>query len=127
MLDINEITYAVKTIGSHILSPVIYMSETESGVEFICFCFSDVTDDELLELGETLTKTLSVTTEVVDILEYDINDRMDIISNADLVYSEDPLIEQMLTMSIAEEHKRELEEVRNMLRRKNENGSYYIQ
>ncbi|HIT85259.1 MAG TPA: hypothetical protein IAA60_05045 [Candidatus Ornithomonoglobus intestinigallinarum] len=127
MLDINQITLAVREIENAVLSPVIYMSETEYGVEFICFCFAEVTDDELFELGERLTRELNVTAEVVDILEFTIADRLDIISNTQLVYCEDPMIEQMLAMSVVEESRQEREKVRSMIKRKNESGSYYLQ
>ena len=127
MIDLNEISHAVQIIENNILTPVIYMNETEYGIEFICFCCYDITDKELFELGEKLTQLLNIPVEVVDIMEYNINDRMDIVSNAELVYSEDPLTEQMLTMSVAEEHKQEREKMKSMLRRKSESGSYYLQ
>ncbi len=127
MIDLNEISHAVQIIENNILTPVIYMNETEYGIEFICFCCYDITDEELFELGEKLTQLLNIPVEVVDIMEYNINDRMDIVSNAELVYSEDPLTEQMLTMSVAEEHKQEREKMKSMLRRKSESGSYYLQ
>ena len=127
MIDLNEISHAVQIIENNILTPVIYMNEMEYGIEFICFCCYDITDEELFELGEKLTQLLNIPVEVVDIMEYNINDRMDIVSNAELVYSEDPLTEQMLTMRVAEEHKQEREKMKSMLRRKSESGSYYLQ
>lgn len=127
MIDINKIAQAVQMIENNILAPVVYMNETEYGIEFICFCCYDVTDDDLFDIGEKLTEILGVPAEVVDIMEYNINDRLDIVKNAELVYSEDSLMEQMLTMSIAEEHKQELEKMKGVLRRKSESGSYYLQ
>ena len=55
MIDLNEISHAVQIIENNILTPVIYMNETEYGIEFICFCCYDITDEELFELGEKLT------------------------------------------------------------------------
>lgn len=126
-MDLNMISQAVQFIQNRILTPVIYMSETDYKIEFICFCSAEVSDEDLFEAGECLTKLLNRPTEVVDILEYNENDRMDIITSAVLVYSEDPIIEQMFTLSMAEEFKRVQEQKKSMLRRKSESGSYYLQ
>lgn len=126
-MNVNEIAQAVKVIESRILTPVIYMNENDCRVEFICFCGVQVTDEELYETGEQISGIISKTVEVVDILEYSENDRLDVILNAELVYSEDPVIEQMLAFSMAEEFKQVQERKHDMLKRKSESGSYYMQ
>lgn len=126
-MEVNEIAQAVRIIMSRILTPVVYLYETDFKIEFICFCNPEVTDDELYEVGEILTNLMSRTVEVVDIFEYDENDRMDIVGNARLVYAEHPVIEQLFTLSVAQEYKNIQEEKKNMLKRKNDNGAYYLQ
>ena len=123
----KDIAYAVQTIQNKILTPIIYMCENEYKTEFICFCGAEASDEDFFETGETLTKEFDFPTEVVDILEYDVNDRIDIISNAELVFSEDPVIEQMFAMSVSEELRQERERKLSMMKRMNENGSYYLQ
>lgn len=127
MTDINKISEAVRLILEKILTPIIYMYETESKIEFICFCSAAVSDDELYSVSEKLTEILSCTVELIDIYEYNENDRIDIISSAELVYSEHPIIEQMFELSMAEEYRRVQEKKQDMLKRKHESGAYYIQ
>lgn len=127
MIEFNKLLQAVRMIENSIITPVIYLNETEFKVEFICFSSEEVTEDDLFRVGESVSRILEKPAEVVDIMEYNANDRMDIITNAELVYSDDPIVEQMFTMSMAEEHRRLYEQKQNMLRRKNESGSYYLQ
>ena len=127
MIEFNKLLQAVRMIENSIITPVIYLNETEFKAEFICFSSEEVTEDDLFRVGESVSRILEKPAEVVDIMEYHANDRMDIITNAELVYSDDPIVEQMFTMSMAEEHRRLYEQKQNMLRRKNESGSYYLQ
>ncbi len=127
MIEFNKLLQAVRMIENSIITPVIYLNETEFKAEFICFSSEEVTEDDLFRVGESVSRILEKPAEVVDIMEYNANDRMDIITNAELVYSDDPIVEQMFTMSMAEEHRRLYEQKQNMLRRKNESGSYYLQ
>ena len=127
MIEFNKLLQAVRMIENSIITPVIYLNETEFKAEFICFSSEEVTEEDLFRVGESVSRILEKPAEVVDIMEYNANDRMDIITNAELVYSDDPIVEQMFTMSMAEEHRRLYEQKQNMLRRKNESGSYYLQ
>ena len=127
MIEFNKLLQAVRMIENSIITPVIYLNETEFKAEFICFSSEEVTEDDLFRVGESVSRILEKPAEVVDIMEYNANDRMDIITNAELVYSDDPIVEQMFTMSMAEEHRRLYEQKQNILRRKNESGSYYLQ
>ena len=127
MIEFNKLLQAVRMIENSIITPVIYLNETEFKAEFICFSSEEVTEDDLFRVGESVSRILEKPAEVVDIMEYNANDRVDIITNAELVYSDDPIVEQMFTMSMAEEHRRLYEQKQNMLRRKNESGSYYLQ
>ena len=126
-MDFNIIAEAVRIIEDSVLTPVIYMAETDFKAEFICFCGAEFSEEEAFEVGEKLTRLLEKPTELVDISEYNENDRLEIIQTAELVYSEDPLIEQMFTLGMAEEYRRIQEQKKSMLKRMSEIGTYYLQ
>lgn len=126
-MDLKKLSKAIQIIEDNILTPVIYMIQNDFKIEFICFCNSDVTEEDLYNAGEQITQLFGRTVEVVDIYEYDENDRMDVISNAELVYSEHPMIEQMFTLSVAEEYRRIQEQKQDMIKRKQDSGAYYLQ
>lgn len=123
----DDIIYSVHLIQNKILAPVIYLSEYEDKCEFICLCADSPADEELFNLGEELTKILDIPVEVVDILEYDAEDRANIALESELVYTEDPFIERFLAAGISEEIRCEREECKNMITRKDETGSIYLQ
>ena len=126
-MDFNIIAEAVRIIEDSVLTPVIYMAETDFKAEFICFCGAALSEEEAFGVGDKLTRLLDKPTELVDISEYNENDRLEIIQTAELVYSEDPLIEQMFTLGMAEEYRRVQEQKKSMLRRMSEIGTYYLQ
>lgn len=126
-MDTNKLINAVQMIHEKILAPVIYMLEDEYKVEFVCFCGAKTDKESFFEIGEALSKTLSVPVEVVDILEYAPEDGMDIIANGRLVFSEDPLIAQMFEMSVIEDVKKARKDLSDMINRKAETGTYYLQ
>lgn len=126
-MDFNIIAEAVRIIEGSVLTPVIYMAETDFKAEFICFCGTELSDEEAYDVGEKLTRLLEKPTELVDISEYNENDRLEIIQTAELVYSEDPLIEQMFALGMAEEYRRIQEQKKSMLKRMSEIGTYYLQ
>lgn len=126
-MDTNKIINAVQMIHEKILAPVIYMLEDEYRVEFVCFCGAKTEKKSLFEIGEALSKIMSVPVEVVDILEYSPEDGIDIITNGRLVFSEDPLIAQMFEMSVVEDAKKAKKDLLDMINRKAETGTYYLQ
>lgn len=127
MADTEKIINAVQIIHEKILAPVIYMCEDEYKIEFVCFCGAKTSRDDFFEAGQKISTMFSIPVEVVDILEYDAEDGMDIIGSAQLVFSEDPIIAQIFEVSVAEDLKRLRTELSDMIKRKTETGTYYLQ
>ncbi|MDD6484121.1 MAG: hypothetical protein PUF72_06050 [Clostridiales bacterium] len=114
-------------ITDSILTPIIYMMEGDAYVEFICFCDSQVTFEELYVLGEKVSEYIDMPAEILDIREYDLYSRIDVISNAEMIYAQDPIVSQIFAEAIFEDYRKDLQEKINMLNRKHESGTYYIQ
>ena len=127
MADTEKIINAVQIIHEKILAPVIYMCEDEHKIEFVCFCGAKTSRDDFFDAGEKLCEIFSVPVEVVDILEYDAEDSMEIIDSAQLVFSEDPIIARIFEVGLAEDLKRSRMELSDMIKRKTETGTYYLQ
>ena len=65
--------------------------------------------------------------EIIDIREFSEADRIEILKTAQLVYSEDPVIEQIFVASMAEDLREALTEKFSMIDRKEKTGTYFLQ
>ncbi len=126
-MDLKTIDKAVKIISKRVLTPIIYLSEYDGGAEFICFCDGNITIQELYDAEQELSKAIDIHSEILDIREFCESERVEIIDNCKLIYSEDEFIEQLFAGSMLADYRKMLEEKRDMFIRKQDNGSYYLQ
>ena len=121
---LNEI---IKNITTSILTPVIYLCEHEDCYEFVCFCDNNVTFEDLYAVGVSISEKLDKPAEVTDIREYELCDRIDIVSNAEIVFSQDPIVSRIFAEAILEDFRKTLVEKEDMLNRLTESGTYFLQ
>ena len=127
MIDTDLLNEIVKNITTSILTPVIYMCEHEDCYEFVCFCDNNVTFEELYAVGVLISQKLDKPAEVTDIREYELCDRIDIVSNTEVVFSQDPIVSKIFTEAIFEDYRKTLLEKEDMLNRISESGTYFLQ
>ena len=123
----KSIDTAIKVLCEKVLTPVLYMIEYEDRINFICFCDRNIKVDELYNVSTQLMDILDIPVEIIDIREFSEADRIEILRTAELVYSEDPMIEQIFVASMAEDLRDALKRKFDMLDRKDKTGTYFIQ
>ena len=126
-MKFETVNKAVRLISKRILTPVIYLSEYDGGAEFICFCDGNITMQELYDAEQELSKAIDMHVEILDIREFSESERLEILQDCELVYSENPFIEHLFAKSMMEDFRRILEEKHDMIVRKQDNGSYFLQ
>jgi len=118
---------AIEVITEHILTPVLYFLEDDYQNEFVCFCDTNMDFDVVAETEMILCELLQKNTVVIDIREYCEADRMEIINEAELIYSANPMLERIFELSMAEDFKRAAMQKAELVRRYDNSGSVYLQ
>lgn len=120
-------TKATDIITENILTPVLYLLEDDYQYEFVCFCDNNM-DFEVIARTETeLNALLQKNTVVIDIREYCEADRVEIIREAELIYTANPMFERIFEMSMAEDYRRAAIEKTELLKRYENSGTVYLQ
>lgn len=127
MMNAKVTSQAVKIILESVLTPVIYMLGDDYEVNFICFCDRNIGDDVLVKTETQLQLLLKRKVEILDIRAFDVSDRLEIIKQAEMVHSESPTIQQLFELSMLKDFKKEYQKKQDMLLRKNECSSMYLQ
>lgn len=124
----SELTQKMaKIISQNILTPVIYMLENDDVVDFICFCDRNITLQEIYNVEQIIKTETGKTAEIIDIREFGESERLEVINHATLIHSEHPMIEKIFTQSMLEDFKIAMEERQDVLERKKETGTCYLQ
>ena len=117
----------VKIITDHILTPVIYIDKHENEIDFICFCDMNINLDIICETEEKLTWILNKRAVIADIREYCEAERIEIINEAEIIYSENQVIERLLAFCVADEFHKFTVQKDEAVRRYHDCGTAYIQ
>lgn len=125
-MEISKIENISKYLSKHILTPVIYMSEKDTEISFICFCDNNVTTSEVFEVEQTLSNMLQKRVVIADIREFSEIDRLDIIKESTLIYCEDPLLQQVFEMSMVEDFRIAFAKKQEVIERSKSCNSVYI-
>ena len=118
---------AIEVITDSILTPVLYLLEDDYQNEFVCFCDTNMDFDVVAETEMRLNELLQKNTVVIDIREYCEADRMEIINEAELIYTANPMFERIFEISMAEDYRRAAIQKAELLRRYDNSGSIYLQ
>lgn len=114
-------------ISESILTPIIYMLEEENRLSFICFCDRHITMQEIYDVEQQLEKETGVKSDIIDIREYCEMERVNVLSDAAIIYSEHPLLEKIFAQTMLEEFRVAMAERKDVLARQKESGTYYLQ
>lgn len=120
-------TKATDIITENILTPVLYLLEDEYQYEFVCFCDNNMDFDVIAKTETELNVLLQKNTVVIDIREYCEADRMEIIKEAELIYTANPMFEKIFEVSMAEDYRRMAIEKAELLKRYENSGTVYLQ
>ena len=123
-MDENMLIKAIDIITERILTPVLYMYEDEA-VEFICFCDTNISIEELRETERAVYTELGGNVEILDIREFDESDRWDIIVSSRLVYAANELIKMAFEQAMLADLEKRTNIRNEILKRYDETGTYY--
>lgn len=116
-----------KIITENVLTPIIYMIETEDVLDFICFCDRNITMQEIYNTEKKIKDETGQTAEIIDIREFGEAERLEVIANATLIHSEHAMIEGIFAESLAEDYKLAMDSKLAALERLKETGTIYLQ
>ncbi len=117
----------VKIFNDKILTPVLFMMEAENVVCLIGFFDRDLDDATVLETASSIYGETGLAAEIFDIREFSESERLDILNNASIVYSESELVRSIFVMSMVEDLNRMIYRREEMLSRYKEFKTPYLQ
>ena len=117
----------VSVFNERILSPVLYMVEYENMIDLICFLDGNVTEDDIYDTEYELCAMSYKPFEIIDIREFNETDRLEIIHDAELIYSSDKLVKIIFEQSMFEDYEIMLREREEAHIRYEDNHSPYVQ
>lgn len=126
-MDYKLIEKVTGIITDRILTPIIYMLEDEAQVELVCFCDANIEAEVFAETEKQLEELLQKPVVLLDIREYNEYDRMEIISDGEIIYTANPIFVKMFAASMAEDAQRSIIEKTELLKRYSNSGSVYLQ
>ena len=126
-MEAKKVDKIVNIFKKRILTPILYMVENEDVVDLICFCDKNMDIKTLYDTTIELEKETGLQFEITDIREFCEEERVDIVSSATLLYSEDKIIEMIFTKSMLEDYGKMIKKRSEMLIRYEENHSPYLQ
>ena len=126
-MNYNEkLEKAVDIILENILTPVLYMYEDEI-IEFIVFSDSRAMSDDVFRRTEAeIYFNLGLNTEITDIREFESSDRTEIMTNAELVFSESDEMLSAFEAALFEDMEMQAFDKLIAIERKAETGTYYV-
>lgn len=116
-----------KIITENVLTPIIYMIETEDVLDLICFCDRNITMQEIYDTEKKIKEETGHVAEIIDIREFGEAERLEVIANATLIHSEHAMIEGIFAESMAEDYKLAMDNKLAALERLKETGTIYLQ
>lgn len=126
-MDSEKTMRLARIISEGILTPIIYMLEDEDRLSFVCFCDRHITMQEIYDIEQRLEMEAGMKSEIIDIREYGETERVNVLNDYTLIYSEHPLLEKILTQTMIEEFRIAMSERKDVLARQKESGTYYLQ
>ena len=118
---------AVNLITKRLLTPLLYKAEDDEGVKFIGFFDTNMDFSEIEKTEISLSASIDIPLEIIDIREFESADILHIINNAELVYSMHPTMENYFKTAITSELEFYKQVKKSYLERRNSTGTFYVQ
>lgn len=118
---------AVDIILKSVVTAVLYMVEHNGRVDFIYVSQSTVSDEILYPVQEELKNLFDCDVELVDINYFDILDRLQVIKKAEMVYCEGEKTKDGLQWQMAKEIQDYMHKRVELIKRRKEDGVFYMQ
>ena len=125
MTDEEKLVSAVDIILERILTPIVYVY-AEEVYEFIVFSDTNTSEDVFRLTEEMIYFNLGINVEILDLRDFDENDRAAIASYAHVAYAENEFMQALFQTAINADSERVSELKRLAIKRKNDTGTYYI-
>ena len=123
--EIELIAAAADIILENILTPILYYYVDEV-YEFILFSDANTPEECFRRTEEAISMNLGISAEIIDLREFELSDRLDIVHDAYLAYCEDDTTERMFQAAVmADMCNHELTKQMS-IERKLTTGSYYM-
>lgn len=127
-MEIGTQSAVIRMITDELLTPVIYMDETDDAVEFIGFFYDKQHEEEFAyKMRNRIEELCGKRVVLSDLKEYNATDRIDILSQTELIYSADPSMEKMVSMCVMEDYEKFEDEKTAALDRQSRLGVPYLQ
>lgn len=123
-MKINKI---IDLFLKNVLVYMIYMVEHDDTVNFIYVSDDEADNDIISELEIQLSDSLCKEVNILNICDFSIPDRVDVIKRAELIYSGDAIMKRMFEFEINAAFKAQLNERLSYIERKEKCGAYYLQ
>jgi len=117
---------AIDIISESVLTPVIYLINTDDNVCFVCFLNRDTAYEQVVAAEKRLTKLFNLNAVIMDIREFAECDRIDILEKADMIYCADSNLKHLFEMSLLNDCKRVFEEKSGIVDRTKSCDSMYL-
>ncbi len=121
----GKLQEALNIILENILTLVVY-TYVDEVAEFIVYSYADIDQEFFRKTEESIFFNLGIKCEIVDFREFDENDKLEIISTAQLMYAESEIIQMVFEAAAFEGIEQLVENKLNAIKRKNETGTYYL-
>lgn len=126
MEDSKIIQEAIDIISESVITPVIYLINTDDHICFVCFLNPNTVYERVINAQEKLSKLLNSNAVILDIREFDECDRVDILEKADMIYCADSNLKKLFEMSLLNDCKRAFEEKSGIIDREKSCDSMYL-
>lgn len=118
---------AVRIFLQNMLVHILYMVEYKDSVNIIFVSNSPADDKLIIETENSIAECIRKDVNILDIYDFGISDRFEIIQKAALIYCEYKILKQAFELETATAMKAVMDERTRFIERKNECSTYYLQ
>lgn len=115
----------IEIIKSGLLTPVIYLLDDDV-LSVVGFFDGSTQLNHMYEIQTKLERELGREINICDIRDFSEADRLDIVKNGDLIYSETPLIKSLFENAMIEDYTIAQSRKKDMLERSKKTGSLFL-
>ncbi len=115
----------IRIMKARLLTPVIYLLEDEI-LSVVGFFDGSTKINHIYETQRLIEKALGREINICDIRDFNEVDRLDIIKNANLIYSETPFVKSLFESAMAQDFTISKSKKKDIINRSLESGTIYL-